>query len=136
MDQLKLQLKNIHNRQLSWWKSRDISLINKTHYLATHAQKEWEDAITHLYKLLVDGVNHKYIVKLSEEVGIAIDSKESSLKILSKYLVYKGYEQQLMNPFFKLTKLRSNISAHVQSKGKSLVEEALSDHSGSLAIHF
>ncbi|MEA0971585.1 hypothetical protein Megvenef_01567 [Candidatus Megaera venefica] len=137
---LKSELKTMCNEQLNWYQGQSSELVDRVHYLSTSSQPEWEAAINNLNKLLVDGLNKKYITILAKESGVTIEANDGSLKILNKYLTQKEYDDQListiMNPLFELNKLRSNICAHNQSNGKILIDKVKNDYDGSLEKHF
>ena len=136
---LKSWLRAMCSEQLSWYHDKSSKLIDRVYYLSTSSQKEWEDALSNLYKLIIDELDKKYITTLAKESGVTVDIKDGSLQILKKYLTKKEFENKIlstiMNPLLELTSLRSNISAHNQTRGETLIAQVRNDH-GSLEIHF
>jgi hypothetical protein len=93
-------------------KTRDLDSLN---YVVTDSPLEWEQQISRLAQIAVEGLNADYINRLADKLGVR-DQKLKSGKQLARVLEKIGLTKQEVNnitgPFAELWDMRSNKVAH------------------------
>jgi len=94
-------------------KTQDIDFLG---YVVTAARKEWEDQVLALSRILVDGLNAKFIRSLAR-VHSCGDELLGSIRQLDRVLVAVGVSdevrQSIVSPLLEVQELRSGKVAHI-----------------------
>ncbi len=94
--------------------TRDVNFLN---YVVTETRKEWEDQISALAQILVEGLSQKYIIKLAEELNCRDEEKKlRSIKLLEKIMEAKAVPdtdiKMVTKPLVQLWGYRSELISH------------------------
>lgn len=141
IDPLK-KIKNISREwdrnKRSWWKLKDLRLIDNATVPVTSSRDEWGESFLALTQLVNEGFVVKAIRNRLREKDIEFDKEEGSLSLLEKIV---NSNKTLEEPF-RLNGLRTAQLIRTKTKGHSaktdaekLSMEALSEHE-TYASHF
>ncbi|HEX5036670.1 MAG TPA: hypothetical protein VFX30_05890 [bacterium] len=108
------------NNPLPVWKiptlpeTRDLRYLS---YVVTESRKEWEDQVSTLAQILVEGLNEGLIKKLADKYGCRDKEKKlKSGKLLAKILETMGVPavdiETITKPLAELWALRSSLVSH------------------------
>ena len=91
-----------------------------------------------LSQLVIEGFEVKFVRSVLEQVDIAYDPKEQSLKLLERLIAYYegGGRQVALTGLRTVQAIRSKVKGHAgSSDGQKLAEAAINEY-GSFAEHF
>lgn len=130
---LKQTIRQLHQRSPAWFRLKQASLLDDLNYPLTAAHKPWDDAIIDLAKLVVEALEQKALVRISNEHGRAGESAWGSIKWLRSALLAVGVDEdqarQLVAPLEQTQFLRTKLTAHAGGKGAATIRrELLSAH--------
>jgi hypothetical protein len=124
------------------WRSPDgavTHLADQIHYPTGNSRNEWETEILELDKLVVEGLNLKYLRQIAKDLGIQ-DERLQSILLLREVLSAKGIAPDLVatviDPIYELHDLRSTFAGHRAGSDAERVAKELRRKHRSLANHF
>ena len=90
--------------------------------------------------MLVEGFNKSFLKKKAKDVGITVDPKWGSLKLINELLKYAQIdEDEILNittPLLSLHELRNKMKGHTSgSEAKKIRKDIIEKH-GDLKAHF
>lgn len=92
---------------------RDLNFLG---YVVTSSRKEFDDQVTALVQIVVEGLNRAEINRLADELGCREDKQLGSLKQLSKVLdslkVDPALSKLILDPLIEAQGIRSKSIAH------------------------
>lgn len=124
----------------------DARLAEQVHYLSSRSRQEWEVEIVELDKLLVEGLNRKYLRRLVQSLIIPPETlgaeleEAGSLVLLRAILQAKGIAtdmvEEVITPLRELHGLRSQFTAHRKGSDADKIAKELRRKHKSLPAHF
>lgn len=131
--------RELDGRPPPWWQPRGEDAIRTLHLPITKSDAEWSEAILVLDQMLVEGLLVAPLRKIAKGLGVTVDDRWQSLRVIEECLVGLGYEPEdakaIVSPLAKLHGLRSIVKGHATStKKKAAIVEAL--RFGSFRGHF
>jgi hypothetical protein len=116
----------------------DAKLANKIHYLASTSGKEWENEIVALDRLIVEGLNLKYLRRIANELGI-VHENLGSIALLREVLKAKSVAEDIVDslivPLQELHGLRSKFSSHRKGSDTEKIAKEIRRKHKDLAAH-
>lgn len=97
-------------------KTRDINFLN---YVVTDSTKEWEDQISAIYQILIEGLQAKNIKLIANNLKCrkkGLKSIKQLIKCLEALNIQEETIDIIVMPLFELNDLRSKLVAHTTSK--------------------
>lgn len=97
-------------------KTRDIHFLN---YVVTDSTKEWEDQISAIYQILIEGLQAKNIKLIANNLECrekGLKSVKQLIKCLEALNIHEETIDIIVMPLFELIDLRSKLVAHTTSK--------------------
>lgn len=117
----------------------EADLAERIHYLATKASDEWERAIVVLNKLIVEGLNLRYLRRLAEFSGLD-HAKLGSIMLLKEVLTARGIAEDLIRcviePLRELQELRSQFASHRKGDTAAATLKRIRRQYKDLATHY
>lgn len=124
-EKLTCLLKELQSHNCFWWTLRSASNLSKLHSPLTGSADEWADELLNLDQLIVEGFQEKALKKYCSQYNIDVNSSDRSLKLISKILKFKKFDdekiEEIMSVLFELHNLRSEQKGH--SSGDKAVQD-------------
>ena len=124
---------------VDWWKLRNADLLKRVHLPLTDTLDEWSNELMNLDKLLVEGLQEKWLRTLAEKLGRKSVDRLRSLKLVEECLIALGFESErakdIMSPWHEVHNLRSELKGHA-SNSTHENERVARKSDGSLCKHF
>lgn len=121
------------------WNKPQDTLIEQLHYVVTDSRKEWEDEVMKLAKVLIEGIDRKYLKKLALSLS-CYDEKLRSIKLLKACLDKVGIDavviEEVILPLGELQRIRSETVVHRNGQGKTKELKELLSKYGSYKAHY
>ena len=117
-----IELKHfLRNLQCPWWAfpSSDIveTMINRVHYPRTQSSDEWMNEILELDRLLVEGLNRKWLNHKARDLPVEVGTRPGSIGLIKHCLMGMGIEKEeaedTVSPLRDLHNHRNKLKAHV-----------------------
>lgn len=129
---LKLKLQSLRGN-VPWWVLRDETLLDKLNYPSSNSSKEWSDEISTLSKVIIEGLDEKWLRKKATELKCNPDEQFRSIKLLKICISALGTEQRKINSIISglasLNELRNKVAAHAAGDdAEKLKREILEQH--------
>lgn len=113
-------IKQLHSDRKDWFYLKSEELTGRIHYPATTSNKEWEDALITLNKLVIESLEQGPIQRKAQALGAKGDPTWRSIKwmgVLLECLSVEGEQvQEIIQPFRDLQFLRTKLSAHANGQ--------------------
>ena len=126
---LKQILRRLDETKVLWWHVRSTNLIEQVNYPATSSADEWASDLLSLDKLLIEGLDEKWLRKKAEALGRTPDVRLRALKLLEECLVGLGFEEdharEIMTPFHEVHNLRSQMKSHANGEEASRIRASI-----------
>jgi hypothetical protein len=137
LESLRYVIETLDSNPPAWWSPRGSDLVRRVHYPVTTSSKEWADELQVLDQLVVEGFVATELRKIAVAVGVSVDTKWQSLKLIQEFLRARSRvnADEIVEPLRRLHYLRSKVSGHHTKERKTLEKDAFSQN-GSLAAHF
>ena len=132
-------LRSVKNKlrylQCPWWKMRSLNALGRAQYPIPKLKEDWKKEITHLYQLIVEGFEGKWLRKEAQRLGRSPEANFGSLKLIEECLAGLDFEEEdahsIVAPFVELRYMRNKLTAHAEGEeALSLTKKAMKDHSG------
>ncbi len=115
-----------------WWKPRDETLLERITKPRTTSRDEWAEAFADLSKLIVEGLQVKFLRDRLGERNLTFGNDEKSLVLIERLLVPGRRLEGLRT----VQLIRSKNRAHAAgSEAAELADRALREH-GTYSAHF
>lgn len=115
-----------------WWKPRDETLLERITKPRTTSRDEWAEAFADLSKLIIEGLQVKFLRDRLKERNLTFRNGEKSLVLIERLLDAGRKLDGLRTVQF----IRSKNSAHAAgSEAAELADRALDEH-GTYSAHF
>ena len=117
-----IELKHfLRKLQCPWWgfSSSDLleSMINRVHYPRTTSPDEWKKEIQELDRLLVEGLNRKWLNQKARDLPVKVGTRPGSIGLIKHCLMGMGLDEQKAEgavlPLRELHNHRNKLTAHV-----------------------
>lgn len=139
LSSLKHKLDGVQSRQVGWWTLRNVELRRKVHYPLTDSRSEWLTELMNLDKLLVEGLNEKWLRNKAKTFGRNPKDQLRALKLLEECLVGAGFDddhaKELMECWHEVHNLRS-LEGHASASAGRESEQKARNKNGNLLAHF
>lgn len=133
LNELKNKLRNMSGR-VEWWDLKDPQLIEKVNYPVSTSPDEFANEIMNLDKLLIEGMNERFLKESLRIANVAIDKTWRSLMLLEEVLVLLGKIRDdvrtLLAPFRQVHHLRSKLKGHVSGSEAREIQKQIIDNHG------
>jgi hypothetical protein len=126
------------DNNLSWWKLREKTLLERVSTPRTASRDEWGEAFMDLSKLIVEGFDVKAIRAKLGEAKLTFEGDEKSLVLIEKLLAARvaPAEFQRLDGLRTVQLIRSKVKGHSgSSQAMELAQAALKQHE-TFAAHF
>lgn len=137
---LKSHLQSLNKLVVPWWTLKDTQILDRINYPVTSSQEEWANEILSLDQLLVEGFNKSYFKKKAIDVGITVDPKWGSLKLINELLKYAQMDEDdiltIITPLLSLHELRNKMKGHISGSESRKIRQGLIEKHGDLKTHF
>jgi hypothetical protein len=140
LNELKHQLRKFEQSTATWWRAKADDLYARLHYPVANSADEWAESIMSLDKLVVEGLEEKWMRNRLTELGKAPPPQWRSLKLLEHWLIALGFEAdhaaEIVSPLHEVHNLRSQTKGHATGSGaKKIRADAIREH-GTYRTHF
>jgi hypothetical protein len=116
LESLKHALRELISANPAWWKLRSPDLIDQISYPVTQSFEEWSNELMTLDKILIEGLEEKFLRRKAEILGRQIDPRFRSLRLLQECLIGLGFDddhsKNLLSPMHDVHNLRSLMKGH------------------------
>jgi hypothetical protein len=137
---LKSRLRKLEERSVEWWSPRSEGLIDQVHYPVTTSSEEWASELLSLDKLIVEGLQEKWLRGKAQSLGQNPDPRLRSLGLLEEVLVGLGFEQShakdILKPWRELHELRSQMKGHAGGETATARKKSILLKHGTYQEHF
>ena len=123
-----IELKHfLRDLQCLWWgfsSSETLDLmINRVHYPRTRSADEWKNEIQELDRLLVEGLNRKWLNQKARDLPVKVGTRPGSIGLIKHCLMGMGLDEQKAEgtvlPLRELHHHRNKLTAHVDHDAAS-----------------
>lgn len=131
-------LQNWRTSCVLWWTLRDEELLDRANPPISSSNDEWAEAMMDLSKLVVEGLETKFIRALLDEKKVPYAQSDQSISLLEKLLSARNsFECPVkLEGLRTIQYIRSKVKGHSGStEGKKIAEDALNTY-GTYAEHF
>ena len=111
-----------NDQNAPWWSLQDERLLSRIHTPLANSRDEWEKAFVTLTKLIVEGLNQKYIRSVLKERKIPYGKEEKSIALLEKLLGKK------LDGLRSVQHVRSKASHASGESADEMSKTALTEH--------
>lgn len=137
---LKTLLKEFQKNNCNWWTLRSDDNLSKLQMPLTESKDEWAEEILNLDKLIIEGLEEKKLKIKGKSLGVNIEDKDRSLKIIEKILIHKGFElshaREIMSVFHEVHNLRSTQKGHSSGNTADIERKEILKKYESFTNHF
>ena len=120
--------------RVSWWTLKTHDEVQWAHYPVTGSNDEWRNEIQRLDRLLIEGLEERWLRRHALKLGVLPDDNDRSIALLEKCLVGYGVKRDeakdVVRPFRELRDHRSKFSHAAGREARRLKEVAFQDHGG------
>ncbi len=120
--------------QVPWWKLRTENEIQWAHYPVTGSNDEWRNEIQRLDRLIVEGLEERWLRRHAKELGASLNDNDRSITLLEKCLMGHGVGKDgaaaVVRPFRELRDHRSKFAHAAGQEARRLKEQAFESHGG------
>jgi len=138
LERLKFKLQELSKADTKWWTLKEPELLRKINSPVTNSKDEWAEACMNITKLVVEGLNNKFIKQYLRKLEIEFEKQLGSISLFEK-LLSKTYEDEADRQLSSLRQaqlIRSKVKGHSSgTTAKSIVDSILADHE-SFKAHF
>ncbi|HEY8098239.1 MAG TPA: hypothetical protein VIE65_19435, partial [Methylobacter sp.] len=133
-------VRKLAKHNVGWWKLRADDLLSKVHYPVTQSNEEWANEIMALDKLLVEGLELRWLKTKASELGQSPQAQDQSLALTERCLRGLGFDEEAAKnaimPLRTLHHLKSKLKGHATGmEAEGLRKEALNKY-GTYRRHF
>ncbi len=140
VEALKRMLSELQAIKTPWWTLKGETIDSAAHRPLTGSPDEWAEELMKLDKLVVEGLNPKWLRKRAKELGRTPDDRFGGLKLVEECLIGCGFEEDharaLMTPLHDLHNLRSIMKGHAAGSEAAARRKAIVKEHGGLLQHF
>jgi len=124
-------IKRWNRRKVGWWTLRDEMLLDRVNTPLTESRDEWAEAFMDLYKLIIEGLETKYIRAKLNLGEFKFEKTDGTILLLEK-LLNNGTTTDDGKKLLGLRNVwlvRSKVKGHVEGReARELAKEAIKEH--------
>ncbi len=140
LEALKRALHDLHSTKVLWWTLKGATIESAVHRPLTSSPDEWAEELLKLDKLIVEGLEAKWLRKRAKELGRSPDDRFGGLKLVEECLIGRNFEpdhaRALMSPLHDLHNLRSLMKGHASGSEASARRKSIVKEHGGLLQHY
>ncbi len=140
VEALKRTLNELHTIKAPWWTLKAETIESAVHRPLTGAADEWAEELLKLDKLVVEGLNPKWLRKRATQLGRTPEDRFGGLKLIEECLIGCGFEEEharaLLSPLHDLHNLRSIMKGHAAGSEAAAKRKAIVKEHGGLLQHY